>query len=90
MRTIWKFPLETQDRQFVPMPAGATLLSVQCQHDAPQLWALVDQNPNAFLVERRINIYGTGHPVTEGGIFVGTYQLMDGALVFHVFDQGEV
>lgn len=88
MKTIWKYQLKTID-QFIRMPAGSKLLSVQIQHGHPQLWVLCD--PNARLTPRRVRVYGTGHTVDSSvpGEFVGTYQLMDGALVFHVFDLGD-
>jgi len=92
--TIWKFPLETTDRQTIRMPKDACILSVQTQRGDPQLWAMV--NSTAPMVGRRIRIYGTGHEMGEdlipymGSAFVGTYQLSGGALVFHVFDAGEI
>jgi len=88
--TIWKFTLETKDRQTVKMPKGARILSLQMQNGNPQVWALVDQS--SVKACRRIAIYGTGHPVGENGWpgeFVGTYQMNGGTLVFHVFDLGE-
>ena len=85
---IWKWTLQVTDLQAVQMPRGATVLSVQLQHGMPQVWALVDetapQEPFTFAA------YGTGNPmpeVVDFGRFVGTYQLDDGALVFHVFEQ---
>ena len=86
--TIWKFDLETTDQQVIQMPQGAMILSVQTQRGYPRMWALV--NPAAEMGGRKINIHGTGHDVTEGGAFIGTYQLSGGALVFHVFDAGEI
>ena len=88
MMTIWKFPLEVVDDQIVDMPYGATILTVQAQNDVPCMWALVGTN-NA-LVPRAFHIAGTGHPFNGVGDYVGTFQLSGGALVFHVFDQGEV
>ena len=69
------------------MPKGAQILTVQMQHGTPQLWALVD--PNAQRVLRRILIYGTGHPVDTFNVYIATFQIMNGSLVFHVFDGGE-
>lgn len=88
MLTIWKFPLVLEDFQWLWMPHGAELLSVQAQAGKPQLWALVD--PSAVKVKRSIRTCGTGHSLREEhGKYVGTYQLDGGALVFHVFDMGE-
>ncbi len=89
MRTIWKFPVDT-DRFTLKMPKGAKLLSVQTQRGEPQLWALVD--PAAPMVERRLATVGTGHDMgrkVDDAEFVGTFQLHCGTLVFHLFDFGE-
>jgi hypothetical protein len=83
---IWKWTLEVTDRQQLPIPGGAKLLTVQVQHGMPQLWALVDEK--APIIHRTIATYGTGNPLPDGdpGQYVGTYQIRGGALVFHVFD----
>jgi hypothetical protein len=86
VKTIWKFPLETTDLQTVRMPSGAVVLTVEAQDARPCLWALVDSE--APKVNRRFAIYGTGHPF-GGGDYIGTYQLVGGALVFHVFELTE-
>ena len=84
MRTIWKFGLEVTGRQSVTMPADAEILSVQVQAGVPCLWALV--SPDAPGVPRTVDTYGTGHPVDGNpGRYIGTYQLSNGGLVFHVF-----
>jgi hypothetical protein len=35
-------------------------------------------------------VHGTGHQIDEPGVYVGTAHIHSGALVFHVFDHGEV
>jgi len=85
-RTIWKFPLQVTDKQQVEMPQGAEILCVQVQHGTPCLWALVDAEQGP--VKRVIYVYGTGHPFTNQGTYVGTFQVHGGALIFHVFDGG--
>lgn len=84
MMTIWKFPLKPVDRQVVEIPSGAQILAVQMQHGVPCFWALVRDDE-----ERKklgILIYGTGHRI-EGplGVYLGTFQMDNGKLVFHVF-----
>lgn len=70
------------------MPADAQILTVQVQHGVPCLWALVtpDNEPSTRVIE----IFGTGHPVNENmsieRVYIGTFQLRDGALVFHAFE----
>lgn len=82
--TIWKFPLKVLGEQTISMPAGAKILSVDCQHDVVAIWAKV--NSEAILAYRKVWVIGTGHKIPDGlGRFVGTCQMMSGALIWHVF-----
>ena len=82
---IWKFEIKVTDRQIVPMPAGAKLLDVQMQRGVCCIWAMCE--PRAPSEPRHIAIYGTGEPVPdEPGEYVATFQMVDEALVFHVFE----
>lgn len=87
-KTIWKFELETRDDQEIKMPIGAQVLTVQMQFGTPCLWALVD--PNKEKETRTFEVVGTGHEIdysltTRG--YIGTYQLAQGQLIFHVFER---
>lgn len=88
-KTIWKFQLAVTGVQKLSMPKGAKLLSVQVQNGLPQLWALVD--PKAPKEQQVFVTFGTGQPNVDADAlsFLGTYQLDDGALVFHVFHKGK-
>jgi hypothetical protein len=68
------------------MPMGADILSIQVQQGIPTIWAMVD--PDAPQVMREFRCLGTGYPVPKGlpMRFIDTVQLMDGELVFHVFE----
>lgn len=67
------------------MPASAQILCVAEQRGILCLWALV--NPLAIAEKRIIRIAGTGHELpAEPGIYIGSVQLKQGALVFHVFE----
>lgn len=84
---IWKFVLALGDSQLVPMPKDATMLSIQVQKSNLCMWALC--NEDAEVVERRINIYGTGNPLPDyiGDFkFLATFQIYGGDLVFHAFE----
>ena len=85
---IYKFKLDIEDMRLVRMPKGAKILSVQNQREEVCIWAEVD--PDAHQTIRRIAIHGTGHTVTPGGQFVGTFQLSGGDFVGHVYDHGEI
>ena len=86
MKTIWKFKLKIDDVQRVEMPLTSKILSIQTQRDKPYMWCLV--NPEDEKAFREIIINGTGHPVEHDARYIGTFQIMDGGLVFHVFDNG--
>lgn len=88
MKSIWKFELFTTDVQSVKMPLDAEILTVQMQNEMPYLWCLVDvEKEKAF---REIRIIGTGYNIGKDftGKYIGTYQVHEGAGVFHVFDYG--
>ena len=90
-KTIWKFNLKATDTQTIEMPAGAVVLTVQVQNGTPCLWAMVDPEESAS--KRIFKTFGTGHQIDNSRnvplLFVGTYQLLDGNLVFHVFEYVE-
>ena len=86
MHTIWKFPVPQADEFVVEMPRGARFLSLQVQHERPQMWFLLD--PEAEKVKRRFVISGTGHPVDQPELLthLGSFQLFGGELVVHLFE----
>lgn len=88
-KTIWKFQLNPNDIIFIEMPKNAEILSVQNQKGIPCIWALVD--PNAEKEERCFEIFGTGYTVLcDMGIdrkFIGTFQMYEADLVFHLFEK---
>lgn len=77
---------EITREQFIKMPLGAKILSIQIQHGNVTVWYLCQ--PEATMVNRRIAIYGTGHEVNGVvGEYLATIQI--GTLVWHYFDLGE-
>ena len=86
MQTIYKYAVTMSDTFTLAMPANAQVLSVQVQHGHPQLWALVD--PDAPKQPRTFRVVGTGHPMEDAGRcrFIGTFQVENGYLVFHLFE----
>lgn len=84
MKTIWKFPLRIDDEQYIDMPRGSKMLSVQLQGNEPYLWAEVD---DSYPVEPHLVVMmGTGHPKShKADRFVDIFQMAGGSLVFHVY-----
>lgn len=86
MSKIFKYQLDDAvESQFIVMPAGSTVLTVQVQDGGPFLWVKVD--PVVSLVKRRFLIFGTGYEIVDPDQlhYVGTYQMRGGLLVWHVF-----
>jgi hypothetical protein len=87
MKTIYKYPLETIDHQKVEMPKGSEILTVQIQNGVPMLWALVDDEILEVEI-KLIDTHGTGHNVTDAPKkYISTYQMLQGRLIFHVFER---
>lgn len=88
-RRIFKYELDELDVKEIEMPQGAEILCVQTQRQTPCIWALVD--PESVTVKRKFEIYGTGEKITENTKttvrkYIGTYQVGEGYLVWHVFE----
>ncbi|MDB5848238.1 MAG: RDJLphi1 gp43 [Rhodoferax sp.] len=82
---IWKFPVQVADEQTVMIPGGARILTVAVQAGTVCLWAEVC--PGHSKRPRTLRIYGTGHPMPGNpGIYISTFMLQDGALVFHAYE----
>ncbi len=87
MTKVYKFPLEISDEQKVSMPEGAKVLTVQVHKGWPCLWA--ECNPDKEPVFRTFLIRGTGHPIDDDikKEYIGTIQMLDGSIVYHVFER---
>jgi len=87
--TVWKFPLTVADEQIIDIPRVNQPLTVQVQDRDANLWVLVD--PDSPRIRVRVRIFGTGHPgITRDMLYVGTFQMYGGNLVWHVFLAGVV
>jgi len=88
-KSIFKYTLETTDKQIVKLPIGSEILTIQTQFEEPQLWALV--NSTEEREDRIIEIFGTGHPIhCDMGVerkYISTYHLSGGNYVFHAFER---
>lgn len=96
-QVVHKFPLEVTDLQRINLPLGAKILALQVQYGQPCLWALVDPEENCDdEYARTFATVGTGNEFADISDaadlqYIGTYQLQNGAFVYHVFEvvQGE-
>jgi len=84
---IWKYELPLIFGHYeIEMPKRAEILTVQLQHDRPCIWALV--KPENEKEKRTFFIAGTGeYDVESYDEYVGTFQILAGDIVYHVFER---
>lgn len=82
---IYKYPVPIRDDFKIEMPMGAQVLTVATQNGKPYIWVLVDNNVMEEL--HPFKLVGTGHPSNDvsGDRYIGTFQMQNGAIVFHLF-----
>lgn len=89
MKQVLKFKLLTSRTCYAPMPVNAEILHVHAQGKDICLWALCDTKVQNEA--RKFHVLGTGHDYdqynSEKHKYVGTVQMHDGALVWHVFEE---
>ena len=95
MRTIYKYSLETVDTQIIEVPGifgiensfNKQFLCIDVQYGVPCLWCIVDTDSKQK-GKIKLRIVGTGNPMPEflgNEDYLGSYQLLDGQFVGHVF-----
>src|SRR5438552_3281377 len=94
-RAVYKYTFLIGDYFTITMPKGAQILHVEAQQQIAQggyrdqacLWALVQ--PTAKPEKRGFLLVGTGHPIspTDRLVYVGTFMMEGGALVYHLFEK---
>jgi hypothetical protein len=87
VKTIYKYPLGAKTVNYIELPKGAEVISVQEQRGGVNVYALVD-NEIEETETFEVLMYGTGHKVTEridDYKFLGTVSMYGGDLVFHIF-----
>ena len=89
MNRILKYPLKLADRQTITLPANTRILSVENQRGSVVMYALVDCEATDMRVYT-IKMIGTGHYADSvvNSPFIGTVNLENGSLMFHVFVDG--
>lgn len=83
---IFKYPVLVADEFSLVVPKDSVVLSVAVQYGEPVLWALVDEEAASTEV-RQFHVIGTGNPIfRQVGRFIGTFQLMGGNFIGHLFE----
>lgn len=86
MKVVWKYAIPIEDDFTIEMPNNAQILKIDMQAGEPYLWTLADAL--RISTKRYFKLVGTGHPFDDNGYwYVGTFQLLEGAAVFHLFEK---
>lgn len=86
MQAIYKFDLPFTEHIQLQMPEGAIIFNVATQYEAPRIWAICDTE--AALVVRRLEMRATGQPFDGSeAMYLGTFQMLGGDLVYHLFER---
>ncbi len=83
MKTIYKYRLKLVDLQIIEMHVGAEILSAGLDVDSV-LCVWTAQDTSQPTVSRRIAIVGTGNPLSDAMMFIGS--VTQGSYVWHVFE----
>ena len=84
MTMIWKYALGPGCTT-LQIPVGGQVLTAQVQGGNVCIWVLVE--PKANTEARTFTVYGTGWELADNpGVYVGTGQMVDHGLVWHVFE----
>lgn len=88
---IWKYDLPIEDESVIQMPDGVQILCVQTDQKTNKPVIYASLNPENPLINVSFTVIGTGNPagiaVLNGEMYkyVGTFQVMKGNFVGHVF-----
>ena len=84
---VYKYPIPIEDEFIIVLPKNGNILHFDVQYGVPQLWVLV--NPDSPTENVRFRLLGTGHDIDINSPdelqFIGTIQLHNGSLVYHLF-----
>ena len=86
MERIFKYEFKIENSFQIEMPMHAKILSIQVQKGVPCIWAMVDDKRQ--FERRSFVVYGTGHKIDDRYInkYIGTFQLLEGGFVGHLFE----
>ena len=88
MKTIYKYPLFPA-RTTIKLPEHYKVLTVQSQKNELFVWVEVDTD-KPFDRMVYFDVYGTGRAIPDDpGSYIGTAQIYQGDLVWHVYAQGD-
>lgn len=85
IKRCYKYPVNYKSKSFsIMLPLGAQFLRVNWQ--GPDLFAWYLVNTDSPQIQKNFNLYGTGHDVPSGDVWVTTFD--NGPFVLHMFEAG--
>lgn len=80
---IYRYEIPVDDNWHNIPLSGAILHVATRQPDRVELWAL---NSGGSKADRMFRVYGTGQPIPDGAVHIGTAIIPGGLLVWHLFE----
>lgn len=86
MKKIYKYQVLIADESELELPERAKILTFQAQNDEAYIWAIIDTDIKT-IEKVKFRMFGTGHSIREidGLKYIGTIQIYNGSLVWHLF-----
>ena len=93
MKTVWKFAVPIDDEWHDwPFPADQ-IVHVDVQSPAPDaavmVWVEMSVDEPEVVPTTTLRVFGTGHPVPDWALHVGSVVTAGGGLVWHLYLAGE-
>jgi hypothetical protein len=84
---IYKYPIPMTSKFSLSLPKDSKILTFQAQNNISCIWFSFPANTNEEIF-RKFEIYGTGDDIISpyNLEYIGTVQLADGKLVWHLFE----
>jgi hypothetical protein len=85
MNVIWKYDVPVLDEFAISLPKEAEIVHVGSIGDKPYMWVIHD--PINDYEQRTFYVRGTGHNIKDDLIYIGTFIILSGEFVGHLFEE---
>jgi hypothetical protein len=83
-KTVYRYVVPFTGPQTFTLTSPPRAVSNTQHEDGLEFWA--ENYPNRAGTEVTLDTFGTGHPVPEGAIYIGTAPRTSLGLVFHLYE----
>lgn len=85
-RAVWKYtiPVDDQDHAFTLGWIAPVLHVASESLDTVSFW--IEHLSNGSELERKFRVFGTGHPIPDRAVYVGTVPLPSVGIVWHLYE----